>query len=412
MSGAAALALILDPAARLLSRVTVPEGLSVAATLKLISEKSEAQAGRPAGRGEGPEALGCRRTRRASWRASCSRTRTTWSRTPPPPPAQEHGRRVQGQGRRRRSGAEGGRGQPVAVRDGDRGLAGGEGDPAGGRAGQGRPGHLQPARPGLLPRHRRGRAVRARPVLGRAVRGRPGKDTAVQQPDPQGAAADADRQSGDRLAAGRGAPAKGPGSTTCSTRPTRATTCSPTTGTCSTRPRPSARRPTSASCRARPRNPRARPLQGVSTDLVQRAPPMAEGRSVRARRGRISPVPPERARRARSLWTAGGPGVRLGRVRGGCRRARCGRWGCARAVPGRADAVGAGWRSGAGQALVAPAGGPPRRVGTSPRWPRSRSARSPGRSGPSRSCRRTCGWPRSGSRSRSSTSRRCGCRTG
>ena len=41
MSGAAALALILEPSARLLSRVTVPEGLSVAATLKLISEKSK-----------------------------------------------------------------------------------------------------------------------------------------------------------------------------------------------------------------------------------------------------------------------------------------------------------------------------------------------------------------------------------
>jgi UPF0755 protein len=41
MSGAAALALILDPAARLLSRVTIPEGLTVAATLKLISEKTK-----------------------------------------------------------------------------------------------------------------------------------------------------------------------------------------------------------------------------------------------------------------------------------------------------------------------------------------------------------------------------------
>jgi UPF0755 protein len=40
MSGAAALALILDPAARLLTRVTVPEGLTVAATLKLIAEKT------------------------------------------------------------------------------------------------------------------------------------------------------------------------------------------------------------------------------------------------------------------------------------------------------------------------------------------------------------------------------------
>jgi UPF0755 protein len=41
MSGAAALALILEPSARLLSRVTIPEGLTVAATLKLISEKSK-----------------------------------------------------------------------------------------------------------------------------------------------------------------------------------------------------------------------------------------------------------------------------------------------------------------------------------------------------------------------------------
>jgi UPF0755 protein len=40
MSGTAALTLILDPAARLLTRVTVPEGLSVAEVLKLVSEKS------------------------------------------------------------------------------------------------------------------------------------------------------------------------------------------------------------------------------------------------------------------------------------------------------------------------------------------------------------------------------------
>jgi UPF0755 protein len=40
MSGAAALALILDPASRLLTRVTVPEGLTVAATLKLIADKT------------------------------------------------------------------------------------------------------------------------------------------------------------------------------------------------------------------------------------------------------------------------------------------------------------------------------------------------------------------------------------
>jgi UPF0755 protein len=40
MSGVAALALMLDPAARVLSRLTVPEGLTVAATLKLISEKT------------------------------------------------------------------------------------------------------------------------------------------------------------------------------------------------------------------------------------------------------------------------------------------------------------------------------------------------------------------------------------
>jgi uncharacterized YceG family protein len=41
MSGAAALALILEPSARLLTRMTVPEGLTVAATLKLISEKTK-----------------------------------------------------------------------------------------------------------------------------------------------------------------------------------------------------------------------------------------------------------------------------------------------------------------------------------------------------------------------------------
>ena len=40
MSGAAALVLILDPAARQLSRVTVPEGLSVKDTLALIAQKS------------------------------------------------------------------------------------------------------------------------------------------------------------------------------------------------------------------------------------------------------------------------------------------------------------------------------------------------------------------------------------
>jgi UPF0755 protein len=41
MSGAAALALILDPTARLLSRVTVPEGLTVKDTLTLIAQKSK-----------------------------------------------------------------------------------------------------------------------------------------------------------------------------------------------------------------------------------------------------------------------------------------------------------------------------------------------------------------------------------
>ena len=40
MSGVAALALMLDPTARVLARLTVPEGLTVAATLKLISEKT------------------------------------------------------------------------------------------------------------------------------------------------------------------------------------------------------------------------------------------------------------------------------------------------------------------------------------------------------------------------------------
>ncbi|HST66581.1 MAG TPA: endolytic transglycosylase MltG [Mycobacteriales bacterium] len=41
MSGAAALALMLDPAARLLSRVTIPEGLTVKDTLALIASKSK-----------------------------------------------------------------------------------------------------------------------------------------------------------------------------------------------------------------------------------------------------------------------------------------------------------------------------------------------------------------------------------
>ncbi len=41
MSGAAALALMLEPQARVLARVTVPEGLSVASTLKLIADKTE-----------------------------------------------------------------------------------------------------------------------------------------------------------------------------------------------------------------------------------------------------------------------------------------------------------------------------------------------------------------------------------
>jgi UPF0755 protein len=40
MSGVSALALMLNPTARVLSRVTIPEGLTVAATLKLISEKT------------------------------------------------------------------------------------------------------------------------------------------------------------------------------------------------------------------------------------------------------------------------------------------------------------------------------------------------------------------------------------
>lgn len=44
MSGAAALALILDPTARLLSRVTIPEGLTVKDTLTLISQKSKISA--------------------------------------------------------------------------------------------------------------------------------------------------------------------------------------------------------------------------------------------------------------------------------------------------------------------------------------------------------------------------------
>jgi uncharacterized YceG family protein len=41
MSGASALALMLDPATRVLSRVTIPEGLTVAATLTLISQKTK-----------------------------------------------------------------------------------------------------------------------------------------------------------------------------------------------------------------------------------------------------------------------------------------------------------------------------------------------------------------------------------
>jgi UPF0755 protein len=40
MSGVSALALMLDPAARVLSRVTIPEGLTVAATLKLVADKT------------------------------------------------------------------------------------------------------------------------------------------------------------------------------------------------------------------------------------------------------------------------------------------------------------------------------------------------------------------------------------
>ena len=44
MSGAAALALILDPTARMLSRVTVPEGLTVKETLALIARKTSIKA--------------------------------------------------------------------------------------------------------------------------------------------------------------------------------------------------------------------------------------------------------------------------------------------------------------------------------------------------------------------------------
>jgi UPF0755 protein len=41
MSGAAALALMLEPGARLASRVTIPEGMTVAAALRLISQKTK-----------------------------------------------------------------------------------------------------------------------------------------------------------------------------------------------------------------------------------------------------------------------------------------------------------------------------------------------------------------------------------
>lgn len=41
MSGASALVLILDPAARVLARLTVPEGLTAAATLKLIADRTK-----------------------------------------------------------------------------------------------------------------------------------------------------------------------------------------------------------------------------------------------------------------------------------------------------------------------------------------------------------------------------------
>ena len=83
MSGQAALDLLLDPVARLVSRVTLPEGLTVEATLARLAEKH-----RHAGRGaEGrapptPRRSACRPTPTVRWRASSSRPPTTSSPTP------------------------------------------------------------------------------------------------------------------------------------------------------------------------------------------------------------------------------------------------------------------------------------------------------------------------------------------
>ena len=135
-------------------------------------------------------------------------------------------------------------------------------------------------------------------------------------------------------------------------------------------------------------------------------PPPVHRRPGRVQRGQdqvpagqpllIRPVPLRGA--ARGTTACGRrPGRRragAGRVRGcssawGVRSLRAG----PRAVPGRVDAVGPGRRPGAGQALVGAAARPRRGgSGSSPRWPRSPSARSARRSGP----RRAAGVPLAG----------------
>ena len=82
--------------------------------------------------------------------------------------------------------------------------------------------------------------------------GRPGEGDAVQQPAGQGPAADADRQPRGGVGAGRGEAGAGAVALLRADDDKAGGTSSPTTGTCSTRPRRSARPPVSAESR-RPR---------------------------------------------------------------------------------------------------------------------------------------------------------------
>ena len=82
MSGQAALDLLLDPAARLLSRVTLPEGLTVERTLARLAEATGKPIEEFQAAARTPLPSGCPPTPTARSRASSSRPRTTSSPTP------------------------------------------------------------------------------------------------------------------------------------------------------------------------------------------------------------------------------------------------------------------------------------------------------------------------------------------